>query len=237
MLRPNPRASTRRPQREVAKRATSRRSADPVAWSEAARAGRAETADLSRAARTCRACDLWRRASQTVFGEGPAGARIVLVGEQPGDREDRTGRPFVGPAGSLLDAALAEAGLERNQVYVTNAVKHFKWKEGGGKRRLHDKPSANEVRACRPWLEAELAALGPDVIVCLGATAARALLGSAFRVTAHRGEVVSSPWARSLVPTVHPAWILRLRDPDERARERARFVEDLRRAAKARAHR
>jgi DNA polymerase len=208
------------------------RAADPAAWREAARGGRAGPRDLARAARTCRACGLWKRASQTVFGEGPPSARIVLVGEQPGDREDELGRPFVGPAGRLLEVALEEAGLDRSAVYVTNAVKHFKWK-ARGKRRLHDKPSAIEVRACRPWLEAEIAALAPEVIVCLGATAAQALLGARFRVTAHRGERVRSPFARVVVPTVHPAWILRLRDASERRRERERFVDDLREAATA----
>jgi DNA polymerase len=199
---------------------------DPAAWREAAAAGKADLATLRRAAAGCRACPLWERGTQTVFGEGRARARIVLVGEQPGDREDRDGRPFVGPAGQLLDRALAEAGLERERVYLTNAVKHFKW-QARGKRRLHARPSASEIRACRPWLEAELLALAPDVVVCLGATAARSLLGSRFRVTQERGRFVASPFAPLVTATVHPSSLLRAPDAQTREREHARFVADL----------
>src|SRR5215210_5888102 len=150
----------------------------------------------------CKACDLYKRGTQTVFGEGPKRAEIMLVGEQPGDAEDLAGHPFVGPAGKLLDRALAEAGIDRNVVYVTNVVKHFKW-EPRGKRRIHSKPNAGEISACRPWLEAELAVLRPKALVCLGATAAQALLGKSFRVTQHRGELVPSPLAPIVMATVH----------------------------------
>lgn len=204
--------------------------ADPEAWRAAAAEGRADLAALRRAAAGCRACPLWQRATQTVFGEGARAARVVLVGEQPGDREDREGRPFVGPAGALLDRALAEAGIDRRQVYVTNAVKHFKW-QARGKRRIHARPSASELRACRPWLEAELLALAPEVVVCLGATAAQALLGSGFKVTRERGRFVASPLGPVVLPTVHPASLLRAPDPETRARELARFVADLARVA------
>jgi DNA polymerase len=182
---------------------------------------------LRKAAADCRACDLWRNATQTVFGEGPAPADVMLVGEQPGDKEDLAGHPFVGPAGRVLDEALAEVGIERDRVYVTNAVKHFKWK-ARGKRRIHDKPNAAEVAACRPWLEAELAAVRPRVLVVLGATAAQALLGRSFRVTAHRGEVIEgTELAPLVVATVHPSSILRA--PDAAAREAAQreFTADL----------
>src|SRR5256885_6917086 len=145
---------------------------------------------LRETARTCRACDLWKRGTQTVFGEGRRAARVVLVGEQPGNDEDLAGRPFVGPGGKLLDRALAEAGIDREQAYVTNVVKHFKW-EPRGKRRIHSKPNAAEVEACRPWFEAEVAVLKPDVIICLGATAAQSLLGKQFKVTQRRGEIIS----------------------------------------------
>jgi DNA polymerase len=204
---------------------------DPAAWREAARAGSAALADLARAARSCRACPLWERATQVVFGEGPARAGLVLVGEQPGDQEDLAGRPFVGPAGKLLDRALAEAGIDRRRVYVTNAVKHFKF-AAHGKRRLHEKPGAREVRACLPWLEAELAALTPDAVVCLGATAARALLGSDFRVTERRGEVLVTAFAARVMATVHPSSLLRLPDAETRRSELARFVADLSRVAR-----
>jgi uracil-DNA glycosylase len=181
---------------------------------------------LREAARGCRACPLWERGTQTVFGAGPAQAEVMFVGEQPGDEEDLSGAPFVGPAGRLLDAALAEAGIVRRAVYVTNAVKHFKW-EPRGKRRIHQKPSAGEVRACHPWLEAEIAAVRPRAIVCLGATAAQALLGRTFRVTAHRGELLSSALAPVVMATVHPSSILRAPDAETRRAERARFVDDL----------
>ena len=181
------------------------------------------------AARTCRACPLWERATQTVFGAGPARASLVLVGEQPGDEEDRQGQPFVGPAGRLLNQALEAAGIERADAYVTNAVKHFKWKqtEGRGKRRLHEKPNANEIRACRPWLLAEIEAIRPKVIVCLGATAARSLLGDDFRVTKQRGEVIALGAGPRVIATIHPSAILRAPDHDTRERETRRFVADL----------
>jgi uracil-DNA glycosylase len=177
----------------------------------------------------CRACPLWEHATQTVFGEGPASARMLLVGEQPGDVEDREGRPFVGPAGRVLADALAQTGIDRGDVYVTNVVKHFKWK-ARGKRRIHQKPNAAEVAACRPWLDAELAAVSPNVLVLLGATAAQALLGSGFRVTKQRGVPVASDLAPHVLATVHPSSILRA--PDEAARREAYsdFVADLRSA-------
>lgn len=181
-------------------------------------------------ARTCRACDLWERATQTVFGEGVEKARVMLVGEQPGDREDLAGRPFVGPAGWLLDKALAEAGIAREEVYVTNVVKHFKW-EPRGKRRIHKKPNQLEITACRPWLEAELAVVRPQVLVCLGATAAQALLGKNFRVTQQRGEKIPSPLAPFVTATVHPSSILRAPDDESRRRETELFVADLKRVA------
>ena len=175
----------------------------------------------------CRACPLWRTGTQTVFGEGLASARVVLVGEQPGDREDREGRPFVGPAGRVLDDALAQAGVDRSAAYVTNAVKHFKW-TARGKRRIHAKPNAAEVAACRPWLEAELEVIRPAVLVCLGATAAQALLGRQFRVTKQRGTWVESELAERVTATVHPSSILRQRTDEDRHREMDAFVDDLR---------
>jgi DNA polymerase len=181
---------------------------------------------LRAAAAGCRACPLWERGTQTVFGEGPTLAEVMLVGEQPGNEEDLSGRPFVGPAGRLLDRALAAAGIDRRSVYVTNSVKHFKW-EPRGKRRIHQKPSAGEVRACRPWLEAEIGAVRPRAIVCLGATAAQALLGRAFRVTEHRGELVASPLAPLVMATVHPSSILRAPDDAARRAELDQLVEDL----------
>jgi DNA polymerase len=185
---------------------------------------------LRAAARDCRGCDLWRNATQTVFGEGPAAADIVLVGEQPGDREDRTGKPFVGPAGRLLDEALEAAGIARQRVYVTNAVKHFKW-EPRGKARIHKKPSASEVAACRQWLDQEIATLRPRGILCLGATAAQALLGRGFRVTADRGRAIDSPLAPLVMATVHPSSLLRAPTEEDRRRELERFIGDLRRFA------
>jgi DNA polymerase len=175
----------------------------------------------------CTACDLYKRGTQTVFGEGARSARVMLVGEQPGHEEDLAGRPFVGPAGRLLDRALAEAGIDRSTVYVTNVVKHFKW-EPRGKRRIHARPSPAEIAACRPWLEAELAVVEPDVLVCLGATAAQALLGRRFRVSKERGRWVTSPLAPRVLSTVHPAAILRAPDEATRAAETRRFVDDLR---------
>jgi uracil-DNA glycosylase family protein len=180
---------------------------------------------LAEAAKGCHGCDLYRNATQTVFGEGVPGAEIVLVGEQPGDREDRQGRPFVGPAGRLLDESLAEAGIERADVYLTNVVKHFKF-EQRGKRRIHRKPDLHEQAACTPWLEAELAQIRPTALVLLGATAAQALLGRDFRVTKNRGTLVQVPYAPLVTATVHPSSILRAPD-DARDAERALFVRDL----------
>lgn len=189
--------------------------------------------DLRDQARTCKACDLWRNATQTVFGEGGGAApKVMFVGEQPGDQEDLSGKPFVGPAGKLLDKALEEAGIGRRKVYVTNAVKHFKW-EPRGKRRIHKKPNATEIAACRQWLDAEIAFIRPKVIVCLGATAAQALLGRDFRVTQHRGERLQSPLAPVVMATVHPSSILRAPDDETRHEEMRRFVEDLKKIARA----
>jgi DNA polymerase len=183
------------------------------------------------AAKGCRGCGLWKTGTQTVFGEGPRKAAVMLVGEQPGDAEDRSGHPFVGPAGNLLDRALAEAGINRKAVYVTNVVKHFKW-EPRGKRRIHKKPRASEVSACRPWLDTEIALVKPRVIVCLGATAAQALLGSRFKVTRHRGSFVPSLLAPRVLATVHPSSILRAPDAEARRREMQHFVDDLRAVAR-----
>jgi uracil-DNA glycosylase len=187
-----------------------------------------EVRDISRG---CKACDLYKRGTQTVFGEGPARAEIMMVGEQPGDAEDIAGHPFVGPAGRLLDKALAEAGIDRSRVYVTNVVKHFKW-EPRGKRRIHAKPNAAEIGACRPWLETEIALVKPRVLVCLGATAAQALLGRAFKVTKQRGEFVASTLAPLATATVHPSSILRAPDDESRREEMRAFVEDLKTIAK-----
>ena len=186
---------------------------------------RATLGSLRDAAVACQACDLWRASTQTVFGEGAAGARVMLVGEQPGDREDLSGRPFVGPAGRVLDEALLAAGIDRADTYVTNAVKHFKW-TAAGKRRIHKKPSAAEVAACRPWLDAELEAVAPEVVVCLGATAAQALLGPQFRLTRQRGQFFEGLVGPTLTATVHPSSILRV--PEEsRDVELDAFVRDL----------
>jgi uracil-DNA glycosylase len=182
---------------------------------------------LREAAAGCRACHLWELGTQTVFGEGSAKAKVMFVGEQPGDQEDKEGRPFVGPAGKLLDRALEEAGIDRSLAYVTNAVKHFKW-EARGKRRIHAKPNWTELAACRPWLDAELAVVSPRVLVCLGATAAQSLFGKQFRVTQHRGEWVESDLAEHVTATIHPSAILRQRDDESRRRELAAFVDDLR---------
>jgi uracil-DNA glycosylase family protein len=177
-------------------------------------------------AQKCEGCDLYREATQAVFGEGSSSARIVFVGEQPGNEEDKQGHPFVGPAGRILDSALEEAGIDRAAVYVTNAVKHFRFEERG-KWRIHKRPSTGEVNACEPWLQAEFRLIKPEVIVCLGATAARALLGSKFRLTEERGKPLSHEHARHLVATIHPSAILRIPDPEERHQEYARFVADL----------
>ena len=182
---------------------------------------------LREAAADCRGCHLWEHATQTVFGEGARGAEVMFVGEQPGDQEDLAGKPFVGPAGRILDQALEEAGIDRRQTYVTNVVKHFKW-EPRGKRRIHQKPNWTEMAACRPWLEAELDVVEPEVVVCLGATAAQALIGRDFRVSRRRGELVDSPLAHYVLATVHPSSILRQRDEASREAEYAAFVEDLR---------
>jgi len=186
---------------------------------------------LREAVQDCRGCALYANATQAVFGEGSAHAEVMLVGEQPGDKEDLAGRPFVGPAGRLLDEALDEAGVDRSRAYVTNAVKHFKW-EARGKRRIHQKPSAAELTACRPWLDAELEAVRPAVLVVMGATAAQALLGRQFRVTKDRGRPVDSDLARFVLATVHPSSILRQRTDEERAAAMADFVADLKIVAK-----
>jgi uracil-DNA glycosylase family protein len=187
---------------------------------------------LREAAGDCKACGLWRLGTQTVFGAGPRRARVMLVGEQPGDQEDRAGKPFVGPAGRVLDEALAGAEIARDDAYVTNAVKHFKWKAGRGKRRLHQRPDAAEVRACRPWLEAELGVVRPELLVLLGATAAQSLLGPSFRVTRERGRLLDSDLAPLVTATVHPSSILR-GEPEEREEAMAALVSDLRGAARA----
>jgi DNA polymerase len=183
------------------------------------------------AAAACKACDLWKSGTQTVFGEGAESAELMLVGEQPGDKEDLAGRPFVGPAGRILDQALEEAGIDRTNVYVTNAVKHFKW-EARGKRRLHKRPDAGEVAACRPWLDKEIELVKPRVVVCLGATAAQALLGRAFRVTKQRGEMFPQDAGHVVTATVHPSSILRAPDAASRESELAALTEDLRQVAK-----
>lgn len=189
-----------------------------------------DLASLRAAAGHCQGCPLYAHATQTVFGEGARHARLLLVGEQPGDREDIEGHPFVGPAGLLLDRCLIEAGIDRGQVYVTNAVKHFKW-EPRGKRRIHKKPSAREIAACRPWLDAEMEAVEPALIVCLGATAAQALLGRSFRVTQDRGKPIAVEGLPRILATVHPSSILRAPDEESRELDRSRFVDDLKKAA------
>jgi DNA polymerase len=185
---------------------------------------------LREAAADCKACPLWKTGTQTVFGEGRAGSVVMFVGEQPGDREDREGRPFVGPAGRLFDEALAAAGIDRELAYVTNAVKHFKW-QARGKRRIHAKPAWSELAACRPWLDAELAAVKPKVLVCLGATAAQSLLGRQFRVTRQRGEWIESDLAAHVTATIHPSSILRQQDDESRHTEMESFVRDLSKVA------
>jgi uracil-DNA glycosylase len=185
---------------------------------------------LREAAAACRACDLYKTGTQTVFGEGAQHAKVMFVGEQPGDREDIEGKPFVGPAGRLLDEALTAAGIDRVQVYITNAVKHFKWKPQG-KRRLHQKPNAAEVSACRPWLDAEIALVKPQILVCLGATAAQALLGRDFRVTLQRGQFIERPGLALTMATVHPSSILRAADDESRELEMQAFIADLKRLA------
>jgi DNA polymerase len=186
---------------------------------------------LREAAATCRACDLYLNATQTVFGEGQEQSRMMLIGEQPGDQEDLQGKPFVGPAGRLLEKALDEAGIDRRLVYVTNAVKHFRWTRRG-KRRLHEKPNAGQVRACRPWLEAEIEVVRPRMLVLLGATAAQSVMGPAFRVSKQRGEVLESPFGIPVVATVHPSSILRATDDESRDVAMTAFIKDLLVAAK-----
>jgi uracil-DNA glycosylase family protein len=194
--------------------------------------GRPSLSNVRAAAKECRACDLWKLGTQTVFGEGARTAELMLVGEQPGDAEDLAGHPFVGPAGKLLDRALQGAGIDRAAVYVTNVVKHFKW-EPRGKRRIHKKPNAGEIAACRPWLDTEIELVAPRAIVCLGATAAQALLGRQFKVTTHRGEFVPSALAPLVLATVHPSSILRAPDDETRRLEMTRFTDDLRKVALA----
>ena len=186
---------------------------------------------LKDAAADCQACDLWKTGTQTVFGEGARRVKVMFIGEQPGNEEDLSGRPFVGPAGRLLDDALDEAGIDRKQTYVTNVVKHFKW-EPRGKRRIHKKPNSLEIAACRPWLEAEIALIKPDVIVALGATAAQSLLGPQFRVTKQRGEFIPSTLAPYVMATVHPSSILRAPDDETRHLELRSFIDDLKKLAK-----
>src|SRR5579859_7108758 len=185
---------------------------------------------LRKAAAVCKACDLWKRGTQTVFGEGRASAHVMMVGEEPGDKEDLAGRPFVGPAGAVLDKALAAAGITREDVYVTNIVKHFKW-EPRGKRRLHKKPNAIEISACRPWLDAEIRVIKPEIVVLLGATAAQGIMGRQFRVTQQRGQWMQSNIAPLVMATVHPSSILRAPDDDVRHEEMHKFVDDLKKVA------
>ena len=182
------------------------------------------------AAADCKGCELWKRGTQTVFGEGPRRAQVLFVGEQPGNEEDLSGKPFVGPAGRLLDDALTEAGIDRTQIYLTNVVKHFKW-EPRGKRRIHKKPNAGEIAACRPWLEAEISLIKPKVIVCLGATAAQALLGPKFRVSKQRGQFIESTLAPYILATVHPSSILRAPHDETRHAEKRHFIDDLKKVA------
>jgi uracil-DNA glycosylase len=210
----------------VAKSAAQRTPAD--AFGAAPVPATTDLAALHEAASTCRACPLWRQATCVVFGEGPPQARVVIVGEQPGDQEDRQGKPFVGPAGKLLDRALAEAGVDRAELYVTNAVKHFKW-EPRGKRRSHVTPGAREIAACRPWLEAELRALAPALIVCLGATAAQSVTGRLVKVLAERGQFTTTAFGAPALITVHPSSLLRLPPGEDPDAAFARFVDDLRR--------
>ena len=205
---------------------------DELEWRPAPVPQTTSLSEVASASKTCTACHLYKRGTQTVFGEGPKRATLMLLGEQPGDQEDLAGKPFVGPAGKLLDRALEEAGIDRDEVYVTNTVKHFKW-EPRGKRRIHQKPNSREITACRPWLEAELRLVEPKLLVCLGSTAAQAIFGSAFRVTKQRGTVLESEFAPKVVATVHPSSLLRQPDEESRAREYALFVADLRVALKA----
>src|SRR5437763_153748 len=211
------------------------RTEDSTDWSLAPVPDSSSLTVVAKASRSCTACPLYKHATQTVFGEGPKDATFMLLGEQPGDQEDIAGKPFVGPAGKILDRALQDAGIERKQVYVTNAVKHFKW-EPRGKRRIHKKPNSREIAACRPWLEAELRLVRPKLLVCLGATAAQTIFGPAFRVTRERGKILNSPLTPEdcrVVATVHPSSLLRQPDEASRKREYAAFVADLKVALKA----
>lgn len=185
--------------------------------------------ELRQAASDCKACDLYKMATQTVFGEGPAKSQIMFVGEQPGDQEDRAGHPFVGPAGRLLDQALEAVGIEHSKVYLTNVVKHFKWEAAArGKKRIHKKPRYSEIHACRPWLDAELRVVKPRILVCLGSTAAQSLLGHTFSVTRQRGQLIDSPLAPVVIATVHPSSILRAPDSNARQLQMQAFINDLR---------
>jgi uracil-DNA glycosylase family protein len=219
-------------QRPIKKISPKTQGDDADDWKPAPVPETSSLATLAKAARSCTACPLYKRATQTVFGEGPKRARLMLVGEQPGDQEDLAGKPFVGPTGKLLDRALEEAGINRDEVYVTNTVKHFKW-EPRGKRRIHQKPNSREIAACRPWLEAELRIVRPKLLVCLGATAAQSIFGPAFRVTRERGKILESEIAPRVLATVHPSSLLRQPDEESRQREYAHFVADLRAALKA----
>jgi uracil-DNA glycosylase len=229
-----PRLLTEAPQRvdTMIKKSASKAADEEEFWSPAQPPASTSLTTLEKAAKACTACWLHKRGTQTVFGEGPKRARIFMLGEQPGDQEDLAGKPFVGPAGKLLDRALADAGIPRDEVYVTNTVKHFKW-EPRGKRRIHQKPNSREIAACRPWMEAELRAVEPHLLICLGSTAAQAIFGSSFRVTKQRGVVLESELHPRVLATVHPSSLLRQPDEESRAREYALFVDDLRRAAKA----
>ena len=182
---------------------------------------------------SCHGCHLWTLGTQTVFGEGPKQARVMIVGEQPGDQEDRAGHPFVGPSGKLLDRALEEAGIDREDVYVTNAVKHFKWERGEKtKRRIHKKPNDSEIRACHPWLEQEIRLVAPQVIVCLGATAAQSIMGKSFRVTKERGRPMKAPNGGTVIASVHPSSVLRAPDPTARAEAERAFFADMKKVAR-----
>ena len=215
------------PRRRVAPSSTHKRTSSAVEYFPK----QLSLPSLKAAAADCKACDLWKKGTQTVFGEGQRKATILFVGEQPGNEEDLTGQPFVGPAGKLFDNALEEAGIDRKQTYVTNVVKHFKW-EPRGKRRIHKKPNAVEIKACRPWLEAEIAVIKPQVVVALGATAAQALLGAQFRVTKQRGQFLESTLAPYVMATVHPSSILRAPDDETRRLEYREFVNDLKKLSK-----
>jgi DNA polymerase len=223
-------------QRKTGKSAATKGDDDADSWVPAPVPETSSLSTLAKAARSCTACPLYKGATQTVFGEGPKSATFMLLREQPGDQEDLAGKPFVGPAGKLLDRALEEAGIERGEVYVTNTVKHFKW-EPRGKRRIHQKPNSREIAACRPWLEAELRLVRPELLICLGATAAQSILGPAFRVTRERGKVLKSELAPRVLATVHPSSLLRQPDEKSREREYGKFVADLRAARKAAATR